>query len=446
MINQGQTGFGWQKSSKYSTKVINEIDDNSDGTFKIVNKNYSVPSPFARIYLMRQAFEYVNNLNDLDGTSIYHFLVSQCLDVFELLFNKDAIKSNISIGQWAIEQELSKLTKDNNFPGQQLLGNILGIYRTDTLLEKFFVGTSGKDDSQSQEPIENIFFILVDNQVVAGTCPYSVFFTAPDNLPDANMGFFQMENEGGNPRPLYKRDTYFQAYMHGLRESNLTSFFQNFRPLSDYLVLNQEKVGITGTKLAEFKDYFKNEVEPLLLNEGNPLTIYGIQIGKKSLNIRRNKIQSISDFIISTRKDYQEYYPGEYIPMALVNKFRDSWVYTDDNVNWNPNYSIDRSQLSIPLHERTLPGSITYPFVTVDDFLEDSLILLPFDINKDRFHTGKFINETRNSFLPPIKKEYFRYFPVESIDENLSFEDFGNQGFIRVTLKILLRNGEFMIF
>ena len=48
---------------------------------------YVIPSPFARMDLVRTAFRYITSHGELEGTTIYHRLVSDCLDVAEIFFN-----------------------------------------------------------------------------------------------------------------------------------------------------------------------------------------------------------------------------------------------------------------------------------------------------------------------------------------------------------------------
>ena len=52
----------------------------------------SIPSPMARLELFDTAFQIVaSDRGNLDGNTIYHQLVSDCLDVFQLLFNAKVV-------------------------------------------------------------------------------------------------------------------------------------------------------------------------------------------------------------------------------------------------------------------------------------------------------------------------------------------------------------------
>src|SRR5688572_18165158 len=64
----------------------------SDYTSRDLN---SIPTPYARMHAFQTAFEIVNREgpSSHDGETIYHQLVSDCLDVFEILFNYNQINN-----------------------------------------------------------------------------------------------------------------------------------------------------------------------------------------------------------------------------------------------------------------------------------------------------------------------------------------------------------------
>src|SRR6476661_5862203 len=78
---------GWHKSSQFSTSDIKDIK-----TFKARNDKSlnAIPSPFARLHLFEAAFDLLDK-DELNGTDdsgdTFKKLVSDCFDVFELLYN-----------------------------------------------------------------------------------------------------------------------------------------------------------------------------------------------------------------------------------------------------------------------------------------------------------------------------------------------------------------------
>src|SRR5580692_3184326 len=91
---------GWQAISGHLTKDhINSIADPAGSTAH--TQITSIPSPFARMDLVRTAFEFVNSSKNLDAATIYHKLVSDCLDVAEIFFNIEALQDKIEVLQWS---------------------------------------------------------------------------------------------------------------------------------------------------------------------------------------------------------------------------------------------------------------------------------------------------------------------------------------------------------
>ena len=83
-----ETGDGWTLTQQYDENAIDSIRDPqvSESRREIT----SIPSPFARFDLVRTAFEWVAT-HELEGNTMYHKLVSDALDLGQILF-----KYNIS--------------------------------------------------------------------------------------------------------------------------------------------------------------------------------------------------------------------------------------------------------------------------------------------------------------------------------------------------------------
>jgi hypothetical protein len=71
---------------------------------------------------------------------------------------------------------------------------------------------------------------------------------------------------------------------------------------------------------------------------------------------------------------------------------------------------------ALPLEKRQLPGQTEqYPYLTVDDFLEPYLIKLIYPLNHEKYFNGNWRGNAADSFLLPVKPEYFKYFDVNSL-------------------------------
>ena len=87
----------------------------------------SIPSPFARIDVAKNAFLEVNRLG-LDGDTIFHKTVSDILDVGEIFFNYDKFSSVIDIITWHPEN-MQKMQVGSSV-GNKFLGMAYDTYMT----------------------------------------------------------------------------------------------------------------------------------------------------------------------------------------------------------------------------------------------------------------------------------------------------------------------------
>ena len=75
----------WSLVSHLSEHLVDAIKDPDGGISK--KQITSIPTPFARLDLIRTAFKQVTNIGKAEGITTYHKLVSDCLDVAEIFFN-----------------------------------------------------------------------------------------------------------------------------------------------------------------------------------------------------------------------------------------------------------------------------------------------------------------------------------------------------------------------
>ena len=93
---------GWNENPAFPyTSTARETIADPDGA-SAKNEITSIPSPFARIDLVKTAFKEVcrranANLKELDGNTIFHKMVSDTLDVGEIFFNIDKLNSKVEI-------------------------------------------------------------------------------------------------------------------------------------------------------------------------------------------------------------------------------------------------------------------------------------------------------------------------------------------------------------
>lgn len=113
------------------------VDGISDAT-TTQNEITSIPSPFARIELVKEAFGKIipGTLNQmsvddvkshLSGNTIYHKMVSDTLDVAQIFFSYPTMQDKVDIVVWNMNQELQKLLLSPN-PNHQVAGRSLDMF------------------------------------------------------------------------------------------------------------------------------------------------------------------------------------------------------------------------------------------------------------------------------------------------------------------------------
>lgn len=116
---------GWDDSVKYDKTAIKSIEDPNGGAASIPIT--SIPSPFASMELVRNAFEYcADRNNSVDGTSVYHKLVSFALDILEIFYNYDKYAKDLDIIPW-YKNDLDML-RNSSDDDIKRLGDTLALY------------------------------------------------------------------------------------------------------------------------------------------------------------------------------------------------------------------------------------------------------------------------------------------------------------------------------
>jgi hypothetical protein len=436
---------GWARSSKLGGEKIKTIKDVlKKGAAKVAT---SVPSPFARMHLFDTAFKMV--LEDPEGDSVYHQLVSDCLDMFQLLFKAGNDDPHLRFEVWNRQERLQALKGMGDGHPHKLLADSL---------EMFFTGKFAD--------VQEIILIYYKNILLGGTSPLTVFFTSPNwqrDMQEQNIVlssaangdvFFDMDYY-----PLYKRDPMFVKFMYKFYLANRTYLNQYCEGLAGYIRNTERYQKELAHKAAdEWKDFVNNprqmeaEYERVTIkpNSSTFLQTGGMYIYTVRKGNIAEMIQSESDFVIQATVDYfmEEKDPvtneqTRHKPLVLARRMNVAGTYTYGNTPWTADIDIRRSNIMdtfgnpLPLVQRVLPGdaNIRYPFVTTEDFLEDTLIKMPYQLHRQKFFTG---SAGDFSYLLPVKKEYFNFFTPEDLQRNLKI--IHGENMITVQLLIPVRN------
>ena len=381
----------------------------------------SIPDPFARMYLFETAFKMVNSESSAKGRSLYHMLVSDCLDIFQLMYMMgDGEK--VSFIKWNINNQLAYLngSGDINVGGNTTIHphKILGEALQMALNSNRFAG------------FNDIYLILYDGVLIGGTSPLTIFFTSPNlasEIERLGVDFPATTTTDKlfdpDPAALQERAEDFKEYLFRFWASHRGTLAANSPQFEEYIRNNggndfRDKLSVKGESYESVN--FQSDYLPIHSDREKTQQLYSGSLCIRQYdpeNIRKI-IENNSGFVIRPSVSYYQNYKDENgvnvdlpIPLALVSQMSHRYQYIHDM--WDDSTFVDYHP-EIPLHKKTLPGnsSVEYPYLTVNDFLEDKLIRMPFNLNNDSFYTGF---DGKFEYLLPIKKEYFNYFTIEDL-------------------------------
>lgn len=397
----------WDESTQMGRMAIDSIPDPIDATNKY--EITSIPSPFARMDLVKQAFKIVAETN-LDGTTAYHKLVSDSLDVGQIFFNIEKYRKQVEIIVWDKTTDLADLLQSDN-EAHQRLGKTY-----DTFLQQ--------DAQEYNFNLMDCIYLLnyidpsshKEMDIIGATSPATLFFTTANDLEyvGKKIKFGDDSAFDSDYKPLYKRNTDYIKYWWSLKKSfaNFTSLFPE---VDEYLTKTYAR--LTEKQRAELK----NEVKDGTYYLGHYDEISVIPAAQQSVMVLQEKIRCKK----STDKVNSGFemkisagltVPGGKVPLALpVEKYTEPTFYVDSN--WDPHTYVPYFD-SRPINSRTLPddGS-AYPYVTVSDFLEDTIVRIPYKFNSEGFFDGNDSDPSANdSYLLPLKKTFFDYFTCNDLE------------------------------
>ena len=397
----------WDDSVKIGSTAIDRIPDPIGATD--AHEITSIPSPFARMDLVKNAFKIVSD-GQLEGSTIYHKLVSDTLDVGQIFFNIEKYRDSIEIIVWDKQNALKELGS-SIFDEHQRLGRTYGTY------------LQQDQDVYHFDQMDCIYLLNYkaptaphEMNIIGATSPATLFFTSANDLSYVGQGEYAITFGNDRPfdgaySPLYKRDESYIKYLWSLKKSR-QDFPALFPEVNSYLEkcfnyfspsLKKDLQALSNT--AYQKDYDDISVNPIAQNY---VTILGQRLkGKKSVN------EVHSDFEMAISPALRK--AGEKIPLVLpVETFTEPLTYVIDV--WNKNTHVPYFD-NRAIAERSLPEDGTsYPYVTISDFLEDSIVSIPYKFNRNAFFNGNDEKpEENNSYLLPIKKTFFNYFQASDL-------------------------------
>lgn len=413
---------GWSNSPAfpYDSTARDTIED-PDGE-KATHEITSIPSPFARIDLVKTAFKEVNklagkNLDNLDGNSIFHKMVSDSLDVGEIFFNIDKYKDKVEIITWDVSQAIEALSKDGD-TGHRILADSLDKY------------LKSDDKTYNFSKLKNVYLLNYiggedELNIIGATSPATLFFSGANNLNYVEGIYFANNDKPFDSafQPLYKRDFEYIKSWWTLRQT-IGNFSTLFPEIEEYLRLTYK--AITNQELKsklKIGPAYVNDFSYIDVQSGqqtNQVEVLGIELFK-----RKQGVNGEIEFTINTERIGDSPLPL-VLPVESGNKYADLKYV---NGKWGNKNKAPYKDNETNVKSRKLPfdGS-EYPYLTISDFLEDTIVGVPHTLNKKYFFDGNIKgDEKMSSFLLPIKPLYFEYFSAdilksEMADGNPAFE------------------------
>lgn len=426
--NGSNTYSGWNNSTQFpydgtSRRTITD-PDGATASKEIT----SIPSPFARIDLVKNAFKEVVNTGNLDGNTIYHKMVSDSLDVGEIFFNIDQYSDIVQILIWNKEDNIQRLT-NSQVSGHKIFADAFNKYWESDSHAYNFV------DTQNFYILEYLGPQRTQNCIIGATSPATLFFsTANDlsfmsnNLQQGQIVFFD-----NNYEALYRRNFEY-VKMLWILKCSIDAFANKLPEIEEYLNLTYRQL----------TDKQKLELDNITNNSGGVINEFEtITIGNNEVNIlgtpiykRGNSLITNSEFAIQSSKQINYNPIPLVLPISSGNRYS-TLRYTTDVWGTDNHAPFIDTQTDITM--RRLPNdNRQQPYLTISDFLQPYVIKVPHQINAELYFNGNYDNQY--SFLLPLTSRFFEFFTVTDLQSTINgrpmieLQSIG--GGLRVTLRI----------
>lgn len=420
----------WGTSVQYGEHAISQIEDPNAADVK--KEITSIPSPFARIDLVKNAYKEVVKSGNLHGNTIFHKMVSDSLDIAQIFFNLPKLQDRVKVLVWDVQQELNNLCNNASLE-QKRVGETLNMFL--------------KQDAQSYnfEHLNCVYLLHYFGQhrktqldIIGATSPATLFFSSANDFSylSEDIRFGKDKVFDSEFASLDQRDDKFIVFYYAYRRA-FPNFARLFPEVNSYMDLVY-KQGLTPDQKDKVDAITINSINeyPELLINPNKVEINGVCYRQCPDNaIVKSGFEIKSDIATDEKKPL-------VLPIESGSVYSDIFYVSD---NWESTSKAPYYD-NRPLYERRLPkANDTYPYLTISDFLEDALIRVPkINANEDAFFC-KFANDDSYSYLLPLKTTFFKYFTLQQVQGKVGGKSMIEieevlTGNIKVTLRIPIQN------
>ena len=390
----------WGDSVSYGTHALDQIEDPNAASVK--KEITSIPSPFARIDLVKNAYKEVVKSGNLHGDTIFHKMVSDSLDVAQIFFNLPKLSDRIRVIVWNVKQELDIL-KNNSSNEQRRVGETLEMFlKQDTEAYNF-------DKMKSVYLLHYVGrYRQIQLDIIGATSPATLFFCSANDFTylSEDIRFGKDKVFDAHLASLDQRDEQFIIFYFAYQKA-FPNFARLFPEVNEYMELVY-KSGLTPDQKDKVDSLSTNSINdyPELVINPNKVEINGVNYRQCPENIKVK-----SGFEIKTNIAKEDKLPL-VLPIESGSIYTNVYYVSDYWENTNKAPYVD----SKPMTERRLPkANEMYPYLTIGDFLEDVLIRVPNINTADDAFFGKFIIDSTYRYLLPLKETFFHYFTTQEL-------------------------------
>ncbi|MDR2563230.1 MAG: cell division FtsA domain-containing protein [Prevotellaceae bacterium] len=185
----------WDESCMFGDKQIDAIESSNEHS---LNQPTSIPSPFARIALVKTAFGEVAKYGE-KALKSYHKIVSDTLDVAEIFFTFDKWNNKIEIVKWNKEEDLTRLEAGH----KQLHKTLKTFLESDAAAYNF-------------DSMRAIYILKYRDtgEMIGATSPCTLFFSSANDLRRVDIQLNATHRAFDGIVPLHKRSWDFQKYLY----------------------------------------------------------------------------------------------------------------------------------------------------------------------------------------------------------------------------------------
>lgn len=333
IVDRGVDGTDWiAQDAPLTADNLDEVLEQKTDNCGALN---SLPTPFARFFVAREAFrrvkeEHINPRNEAGFA--YRQIVSDILDVYELLFNLKYHKNNT----WS-DEKLTVIEWDSAENLKKIKEKMAVLYNS---IDDYY-----KSDIKEQKLYFVVFTENGKNKLLACSSPYTGFVTPPDmdkssvkdgvvpKLIFAGKQYADLRihrRSGGEyfrePKLFGERDADFKNYMYNVLFDS-EQLDSNFKAINEYIksfkydsdIRNDYKLRTTPVKTDQNDDLVINGLQIMTSDEIDVDSFFSASLIKMPYRISRDNFDTVKYQNDSEDRNYDFLLPFKPEVLSLFN-------------------------------------------------------------------------------------------------------------------------------